>query len=455
QDNGLSDNTVQCIFKDKNGFMWIGTASGLNLMDGSTITVFKNDVNDIHSISSNNITAISSDSSGRLWIGSREGLNFFDPFLRRFSVWPLQKNLPATNDNIIAIAATKKNNLFIATASGLYFINQKTKETSHIEIPGNNDEKILNNNITHIDIDKNGLLWMSTYNGLWSYNENTHQFSHVISSATDPDFTGLLNTFIIDHLGILWIGSWNKGLKKYDPVTKKITTYDPPGQNSTITSIAEIKQSDDKYILWLNGNFYRFDLEKNEFITFPISENIPSSSNTVLYSFNKKWVWIGSNDGLYFYNPAKNFIVHHRFEKRITSQDVSLLEWNNKILVSGAGKYFLKAFNHQLNETDNFKAPATHPNICCLRLKFSDADNIEAGTSEGVVAINLKSKQTRLRRIPSSAQTSSTINFITSLLKDKTGAWWLFPWRNGIWKSDTSFKNTHQVFKNFISTYNI
>src|SRR6185312_7394254 len=100
QDNGLSDNTVQCIFKDKNGFMWIGTASGLNLMDGSTITVFKNDVNDIHSISSNNITAISSDSSGRLWIGSREGLNFFDPFLRRFSVWPLQKNLPATNDNI-------------------------------------------------------------------------------------------------------------------------------------------------------------------------------------------------------------------------------------------------------------------------------------------------------------------------------------------------------------------
>ncbi len=455
QDNGLSDNTVQCIFKDKNGFMWIGTASGLNLMDGSTITVFKNDVNDIHSISSNNITAISSDSSGRLWIGSREGLNFFDPFLRRFSVWPLQKNLPATNDNIIAIAATKKNNLFIATASGLYFINQKTKETSHIEIPGNNDEKILNNNITHLDIDKNGLLWMSTYNGLWSYNENTHQFSHVISSATDPDFTGLLNTFIIDHLGILWIGSWNKGLKKYDPVTKKITTYDPPGPNSTITSIAEIKQSDDKYILWLNGNFYRFDLEKNEFITFPISENIPSSSNTVLYSFNKKWVWIGSNDGLYFYNPAKNFIVHHRFEKRITSQDVSLLEWNNKILVSGAGKYFLKAFNHQLNETDNFTAPATHPNICCLRLKFSDADNIEAGTSEGVVAINLKSKQTRLRRIPSSAQTSSTINFITSLLKDKTGGWWLFPWRNGIWKSDTSFKNTHQVFKNFISTYNI
>src|SRR6185437_4374292 len=191
QDNGLSDNNVQCIFKDKNGFMWIGTASGLNLMDGSTITIFKNDYNDPHSISSNNITAISSDSSGILWIGTHEGLNFFDPLLRKFSVWPLQKNLPATNDNIIGMATNKKNNLFIATASGLYFINQKRRETSHIEIPGNNTEKVLNNNITHIDIDQNGIVWLSTYNGLWSYDENKHQFSHEINSINDADFSPL------------------------------------------------------------------------------------------------------------------------------------------------------------------------------------------------------------------------------------------------------------------------
>src|SRR6185312_1813692 len=176
ENNGLSNNKVQCIFKDKNGFMWIGTASGLNLMDGSTITVFKNDFNDPHSISSNNITAISSDSTGILLVGTHEGLNFFDPWLRKFFLWPLQKNLPATNDNIIGIATNKKNNLFIAAGSGLYFINQKTKETTHLEIPGNNDEKVLNNNITHIDIDQNGIVWMSTYDGLWSYDENKHQF---------------------------------------------------------------------------------------------------------------------------------------------------------------------------------------------------------------------------------------------------------------------------------------
>jgi ligand-binding sensor domain-containing protein/two-component sensor histidine kinase len=455
QDNGLSDNTVQCILKDKNGFMWIGTASGLNLMDGSTITVFKNDFNDPHSLSSNNITALSSDSNGILWIGTHEGLNFFDPFLRKFSVWPLEKNMSATNDNILGIATTKKNNLFIATDAGLYFINQKTKETSHIELPGNNDEKILNNKITHIDIDKNGILWLSTYDAMWSYNENTHQFSHIITSANDPDFTRLFTTFIIDHRGNFWIGTWDKGLKEYDPITKKVATYKSPGNLSAITSIAEIKQTDGKYVLWLNANFYRFDLQKNKFMTFPISEKITASSNTVLYSLNNQWLWIGNDDGLYFYNPSKNFIIHHRFQKRITSQDVSLLEWKNKILVGGAGNYFLKAFDQDLNEADNFPTPSKDRDISCLSLKYSNTDKIKAGTSEGVADIDLKSHLIRLHHIPSSAQTSSTISFITTLLKDKTGNWWLFPWRNGIWKTDSSFKNARQVFKNFITTYNI
>ncbi|MGN6532582.1 MAG: two-component regulator propeller domain-containing protein [Ginsengibacter sp.] len=455
QDNGLSDNTVQCIFKDKNGFMWIGTASGLNLLDGSTITVYKNDFNDPHSLSSNSITAINHDSSGMLWIGTHEGLNFFDPFLRNFSVWPLQKNLPATSDNIIGIVTNKKNNLFIATTLGLYFINQKTKETQHIEIPGNNIEKILNNTLTHIDIDKDGILWLSTYNGLWNYNENTHRFSHVVSSTNDPDFVGLFTTFIIDHRGVFWIGTWNQGLKEYDPVTKKITTYNSPRNYSAITSIAEMKLPDNKYVLWLNGNFYRFDLQKNKFITFPVFENISASSNTVLYSLNNRWLWIGSSDGLYFYNPSKNYIVHHRFQKRITAQVVSLIEWKNKILISGAGKYFLKAFDHKLNETDNFPAPRKYPDLSCLSLKYSSPDMLRAGTSEGIADINLKTHQLRFQRLSPKAQTSSTINFITTLLKDKTGNWWFFPWRNGIWQTNDSIKNIHQVFKNFISRYGI
>lgn len=58
-ENGLSDNNIQCMSRDKNGFMWIGTSSGLNLLDRSDIAVFKIIRDDSKSISKNFIKYIS------------------------------------------------------------------------------------------------------------------------------------------------------------------------------------------------------------------------------------------------------------------------------------------------------------------------------------------------------------------------------------------------------------
>ena len=79
EQNGLSDNNVQCIYKDKNDFVWIGTASGLNLMNGSDMTVFKHEIANPNSISNNNITAITGDKNGLLWLGTLGGVYSYDP----------------------------------------------------------------------------------------------------------------------------------------------------------------------------------------------------------------------------------------------------------------------------------------------------------------------------------------------------------------------------------------
>lgn len=39
--DGLADNTVPCIYKDEDGFMWLGTNNGLSRYDGKTIRNFK------------------------------------------------------------------------------------------------------------------------------------------------------------------------------------------------------------------------------------------------------------------------------------------------------------------------------------------------------------------------------------------------------------------------------
>ena len=47
--DGLSNNSVYAILKDKDGFMWFGTNAGLNRFDGYTFKVFRHLHDDKHS----------------------------------------------------------------------------------------------------------------------------------------------------------------------------------------------------------------------------------------------------------------------------------------------------------------------------------------------------------------------------------------------------------------------
>ena len=52
-DDGLSQNTVDCILKDSRGFMWFGTQDGLNRYDGYSFVVYRNDPDDLTSLGGN------------------------------------------------------------------------------------------------------------------------------------------------------------------------------------------------------------------------------------------------------------------------------------------------------------------------------------------------------------------------------------------------------------------
>ncbi|HQI41677.1 MAG: hypothetical protein B6D44_15480 [Ignavibacteriales bacterium UTCHB2] len=456
EEKGLSDNNIQCIYKDLNNFMWVGTAFGLNLIDGSDITIFKNKSDDPHSISNNSVTAIAEDNNGKLWIGTQQGLNSFDPVIRQFIRIFLSPEPNVQKEQVTDIAIDEENNILVATSSGLFYYDQKNSKISYLEIPGKGNEKISNNNITHIAFDKNGLLWISSYNGLWTYNQKSHQFNHEISQKNDPKYSNLFTCFIIDHLGKIWVGTWDNGIKKFDPLTKRLSTYMDSKFIDPINCLAEIKQSDNSYNILINGNCYTFDEQQERLIERDeMQYQKIKTAKTILYVSSFNQLWMGTKQGVYFSNLSKKFVNHLKFPKAITSQGVPIFEYDNKLLIGGEGKYFLRAYDKNLNEIDEYKSRFTKLNVSCLSIKNIGNNKIECGTSDGVAEINFRNHSAKFFHIHKNPNHSSTNNFITTLLKDNNQNIWLFPWRNGIWIADSSFKRITQIINNIITDYDV
>ena len=72
-DQGLSNNSVRCIYRDHRGFMWFGTYDGLNRYDGYEFRIFRNNFKNSASLVNNWINSISEYRNGNIWVGTRQG----------------------------------------------------------------------------------------------------------------------------------------------------------------------------------------------------------------------------------------------------------------------------------------------------------------------------------------------------------------------------------------------
>lgn len=75
----LAATTLTDFCKDDDGFMWIGTGTGLLRFDGANFDSFFYDDSNSHSLSDNRVNKLLYDSRSRLWVATCEGLNLYIP----------------------------------------------------------------------------------------------------------------------------------------------------------------------------------------------------------------------------------------------------------------------------------------------------------------------------------------------------------------------------------------
>lgn len=112
--------TIDCIYEDSRGFVWIGSYAGLYLLDGYNLTHFYQDPNDLLSISDNKIRKLLEDEHGNLWVGTQVGLNYLDVRKRIFRRYTDKLKHGIGDIEIHDLKYDQEGRLWVATSDGLY-----------------------------------------------------------------------------------------------------------------------------------------------------------------------------------------------------------------------------------------------------------------------------------------------------------------------------------------------
>lgn len=316
-EDGLSQTSVEYLFQDSKGYMWIGTIDGLNRYNGSRFEVFRYSKDKPNSISGNYISAITEDDEGNIWVGTSRGLNRINTHTSEITTYlPGINGCNLSNYNITEILIDSKGDIYIATEDGLNLYNKEDDNFIRLYNSGDKKNSLSSQFVYSIVEDDYGNYWIGTDDGLNKVENNSQK---IIKYYSDGGDNSINDNFIFklyaDNLDNLWIGTYNGGLNKLDLKTNKIEKFenDPNDDSSIAGNFIRYILRDSRNELWIatNNGLSRLNEEENKFINYKSKIYDPQSivSNNVLSLFEDKSgaIWVGTYDGISLFNPQNSF----------------------------------------------------------------------------------------------------------------------------------------------------
>lgn len=371
--DGLSQSTVNHIIQDKHGFMWFATYGGLNKYDGYSFTVYQNDENDSTSLGSNNNEVLFEDKDGFIWVVNNGSscLDKFDPETGEFhhyindpqdptsissntanyvmqdkdgNIWICANNalnlvvqekdkkgtrtsfkrfMSPDGNNFVRAFEDSKGNMLLFGKS-LYYFNRQTKTFSaSIPLPSETLLSICEDKKGDILV---GSLTRGVFKLEWDNSSSTYKLGDNSKINPAPQNRCFVT---IDNFGIVWIGTENKGLFRYNPETDQMVNFVPDKLDSRSLSDINIYSLyvDRSGVLWVgtySQGLCKYDLYRKDFTLF---KSIPGNINTMsgnvisgITSNNANELWIGSRDGgginRFVFNADQEPKVYHYLNNR-------------------------------------------------------------------------------------------------------------------------------------------
>lgn len=349
-DEGLAQNTVDCIFKDNQGFMWFGTWNGLCRYDGYTFKTYqKNSLSD--GIPDNFVRSVSQDSFGNLWIGTANGLIAFNTEKEKFFL-PERIGELLGKSAVTTVTCDHSGNIWVGTEKGLLVeIIAKQNQTDSLtwDLIRTNTELLNGSTINSIYVLQNNDILIGAVSGIYQIADGKAQRYSVIGSGNQPQYMNVLCIYE-SVVNDLYFGTDN-GLFWFQKNTGSATRlYNNKFDEGSISHDVIMAVTEDLHGTILIGtlgglNFFYPSLRKIVRVNGRADENGRLNNEFVnsLYTDSGGDVWVGTDKGgvnkfNMFQKPFYS-IRNHRDEENSLSHNTinSILKDDKYLWVGTAG----------------------------------------------------------------------------------------------------------------------
>ena len=286
---GLPQDTVLSITQTKNGYLWLGDYQGVTRFDGVRFVPLEMPENSDFSMRT--VNSLFPDSQGNLWIATMEGL-----FQHSGTETIRYTKKDGLNDSwIYSITEDASGNLWLGTHEGIAKWN-RASFTKYLPEQLNGTKYV-----HYMTVDPDSTVWAGTQDGLLIFSDGKWK------TVTQRD--GLANNavwaIIRDPDGSHWIAT-EGGLSHYkNGKFKNYTTAD--GLPSNIVNCLML---DRDHNLWIGteggiGRKYKDKIER-----YTSKEGLPRDAVWAIYEDPEGSVWIGmSNGGLSRFSEGKVRVI--------------------------------------------------------------------------------------------------------------------------------------------------
>ena len=307
-EDGLSQSTVETIYQDSKGYIWIGTNDGLDRYNGYEFKHYKHDKYDKNSIANNYIVDIIEDKNGYIWVSTIGGLSRINPDKDEIkNYYSKEDSGNLSNSNLWQILCTKDNRLIASTIDGLnVYDKNKDKFTRILYKEG----ELPSQYIYSLEEDINGHIWVGTDNGLVELDKDLNIVKSYQDAIEDSDVYNVYD----DSKGNIWVCTLDNGLFKINLDDNSVENYKNNNSKISIPSnnVRDII-SDSEGKLWIatDKGLCTFDYEREEFITYNKksyqSNSLIDDEIFCLLKDSSGLIWIGTYSGISRFNPNSNF----------------------------------------------------------------------------------------------------------------------------------------------------